>query len=172
MVKPNIDGANKILFYGFLLMFCMLVAFNIIWYNQSHDLYRQIATLKVGNYTEEGRPYDLSYPYVNDLLEQCNHYDSLTFRMECIVEYNHKFKYLSRKDLKPLSVEDLIEEGGDCESWASFYEAIAKHYNYSFTPILVPINDSRYHRFSIIYNDFGYCYVDMLHVECVDYDFS
>jgi len=170
-IKTKVLKNNKILFIGFILMFIMLLTFNIIWYNQSRDLNLKIANLRVGNYTEEVRPYNLSYKYVNDLLYSCDS-DMLSDRIECIVDNNIQFKFITRADSEELSVEDLINEGGDCESWATFYESIASYYNYSFTPVLIKLNDESFHRFTIIYDETGYCYVDMTNVNCVKYLFD
>ncbi len=61
---------------------------------------------------------------------------------------------------------------GIAKAGPHFYESIASYYNYSFTPVLIKLNDESFHRFTIIYDETGYCYVDMTNVNCVKYLFD
>ncbi len=76
------------------------------------------------------------------------------------------FKYKSRPDLEKPTLEELIEEGGDCKNWAELYVGYIDELGFdSSRPIIYTGNETR-HAFAVISDETGYCILDQTSVEC------
>lgn len=127
-----------------------------------------------GNYNKDN-VLDFNYS-LDKRISMCNN-NSIENNINCINQYleNH-FKYVRINDNITLSNEDLLKFGGDCNNWAMLWEYISEKLNYDSKSIMLNVTETdKYyyvHKFIIISNDFGYCKVDQIYINCLMYNFT
>lgn len=63
-------------------------------------------------------------------------------------------------------IETLKEKGGDCYNYAKFYEDIFIEMGMGAKAIYIEGGDMK-HEFTIVFDENGYCVVDMLEIKCM-----
>lgn len=93
----------------------------------------------------------------------------------CLNNFARKnFFYNLTDDDLTLSVQDMIQRGGDCKDYTDFYEKYINYYGYNQTQrveIFVGKEKSYsiYHTFLIASHSSGYCHMDINDLECYQY---
>lgn len=103
----------------------------------------------------------LSEGSLNRTLWLCGN-KSLEETSECLNSLvNEIFKYNSTDDDEVLTLEELIERGGDCKNWAELYVEMAEELNYNATYYRMTIEEGVFaHSFAVIHDKTGYCVLD------------
>ena len=79
----------------------------------------------------------------------------------CINSYVKSiYKYNTTDDSINLSLEELIQKGGDCRDWSNFYETAFNRFGYNTQRVRLHVEDNVYHVFVVASNDEGYVFVD------------
>ena len=83
---------------------------------------------------------------------------------------NSFYKYNLTDDSINLTLEQLKERGGDCNDWAKLYysKAIELGFKAKFVDIIL---NHEGHRYTVMYNEHGYCSLDQIDVHCFPYEF-
>jgi len=84
------------------------------------------------------------------------------------------FYYNVTDDDWDLTIQDMIERGGDCRDWTNFYQDYMEYYGYGNSQrvkIFVEKEGitSYYHVFLIISHSSGYCHMDIKDLQCYKY---
>lgn len=89
-------------------------------------------------------------------------YDELSQTAMCLTLYVNKiFIFRLSDNSQHLTLQELIELGGDCVDYSSFYITALKSYGYEAEPI------STYdHIFVVAYSENEYCVIDMVSIHC------
>lgn len=77
------------------------------------------------------------------------------------------FKYKSRPDKENPTLEDLIEEGGDCKNWAELYVEHIENLGFNSKRPRIKLVNYTGHTFAIISDETGYCILDQESVRCI-----
>lgn len=100
--------------------------------------------------------------------EQCR---NLTMRETayCLNDYVKSiFKYNVTDDSKVLTLEELIEHGGDCLNWANLYVEHIEDLGFNAKRPVFDIGEEYAHTFAIISDETGYCILDQTTVKCFE----
>lgn len=98
--------------------------------------------------------------------EQCINL-SLKETSSCLNDYICSiFKYKSRKDYEKPTLQELIDDGGDCKNWAELYESYALELDFYSEVIIIDTSDESKHAFTIISDETGYCKLDQMNLDC------
>jgi hypothetical protein len=103
---------------------------------------------------------------LNSISDVCGLYDSSKQKVECvllIVQTTKIFSYNLTEGF--VDAELLIDSGGDCKSWTTFYMATFELMNLSTKSITI-----ENHMYLTVYDDTFYCTVDQLNYDCHEYD--
>lgn len=88
----------------------------------------------------------------------------------CLVEITKPiYKYNITDDDTQLTFEALKKGGGDCKDWTEYYLEIAKKLGFYTYAVRIDMNETNDHIFAVISNDEGYCTIDALNYNCVNY---
>jgi len=101
-----------------------------------------------------------------ETIEECENL-SMESTARCLNRYVKKiYKYKPRVDTEDPTLNELIEEGGDCKNWAEFYVSQIRKLGYfAKRPIIITGNDSA-HTFAVISSEEGYCILDQKIIKC------
>jgi len=84
----------------------------------------------------------------------------------CLNDYVREiFKYKIRIDSETPTLEELIEDGGDCKNWAELYVGYIQDLGFDAKRPVIRIGNIS-HTFAIISDDTGYCILDQTGVNC------
>jgi len=84
----------------------------------------------------------------------------------CLNDYVREiFKYKVRPDNEKPTLEELIEDGGDCKNWAELYVGYIQDLGFDAKRPVIRIGNIS-HTFAIISDDTGYCILDQTGVNC------
>jgi len=100
--------------------------------------------------------------------EECN---NLTMKETayCLNDFVRSiFKYKRRPDIENPTLEELIEEGGDCKNWADLYSSYIRDLGFNEEQVRMRVNENSSHVFSIISNEDGYCMLDQEIIKCFE----
>ena len=93
----------------------------------------------------------------------------------CLNDFaRHNFYYNVTDDDWDLTIQDMIERGGDCRDWTNFYEEYMTYYGFDNSQIVRIFVEregaiSYYHVFLIVSHSSGYCHMDIRDLECFQY---
>jgi len=84
------------------------------------------------------------------------------------------FYYNVTDDDWDLTIQDMIERGGDCRDWTNFYQDYMEYYGFDNSQrvkIFVEKEEeiSYYHVFLIVSHSSGYCHMDIKDLQCYQY---
>ncbi len=100
---------------------------------------------------------------------ECNNL-SLEDTTICLRNYVKSFyKYQLQNDSKVMTLEEIKEEGGDCRNWAFLYKSLAEEIGFKAKTFAF-YNEKIGHRFAVIYDDTGYCKIDLLNINCIEFE--
>jgi len=80
------------------------------------------------------------------------------------------YKYNISHIFDKLSIDQLKEDGGVCWHYADYYVEKAKEQGVYAQRITIPTNDTFNHAFAVISNNNGYCLLDQVNIECIEFD--
>lgn len=105
-----------------------------------------------------------------NIINDCEDFTRIDKRLECVQEHINRFyHYKVRADDENITINELIENGGDCANWAYFWNYIATEYNYETEYLHTKIDTKTGHRFLLISNYQGYCIADQIKLTCFIY---
>lgn len=93
----------------------------------------------------------------------------------CLNDFGRKnFHYNITDDEIDLTVQDMMERGGDCRDWTSFYETYMDYYGFDNSQRVRMFVEkegitSYYHVFLIVSHSSGYCHMDIRDLQCYRY---
>ena len=95
---------------------------------------------------------------------------SLIETAHCLNDYvNTIFKFKETDDYKSLTIEELKEEGGDCNDWADLYVSYIEDLNFNAKKVIIDAGKDQ-HAFAIISDETGYCKLDQMSLDCFEFD--
>ena len=82
------------------------------------------------------------------------------------------FKYNITEDDLILSFEEIKEYGGDCRNWAFLYEHLGESLGFNASTIRTEGIKGVLgaHRIAVMWDEFNYCRIDQLSVNCFNYE--
>jgi len=89
----------------------------------------------------------------------------------CLRDFVSTFYNYTIRDDFPKSLENIMENGGDCYDYSLLYEKMAKEIGFYATTKSIWGDDGSGHKFAIIWdrNLTGYCKLDLLFVDCINF---
>lgn len=93
----------------------------------------------------------------------------------CLNDFaRENFHYNVTDDDLDLTIQDMIERGGDCRDWTNFYEKYMAYYGFDNSQRVKIFVDregvsSYYHVFLIVSHSSGYCHMDIQDLQCYQY---
>ena len=86
----------------------------------------------------------------------------------CLNDYVREiFKYKVRPDNEKPTLEELIEDGGDCKNWAELYVGYIEDLGFNAERPVVETGNKTRHTFAIISDETGYCVLDQTGIDCL-----
>jgi len=79
------------------------------------------------------------------------------------------YKYVPTDDLPSVNLEDIKQYGEDCHGYTILYNKLAENFGFKTKKVIVSINKTTAHSFSLIYNEEGYCKLDLRNIDCISY---
>lgn len=79
----------------------------------------------------------------------------------CLREFLSEFYNYTIRGDKNRTIEDLIENGGDCYDYNKMYERLARELGFDSNSFRISVGN-RFHRIAVISDQTGYCVMDML----------
>lgn len=105
-----------------------------------------------------------------ETLEQCNNL-TLIETAHCLNDYICSiYKFKERKDSENPTLQELIEEGGDCKNWAELYIGYAEELNFYAKMVVINTGKGFAHAFAVISDETGYCILDQMNLDCYRLD--
>jgi len=87
----------------------------------------------------------------------------------CLNDYiTSIYKYKIRKDIENPTLEELIEEGGDCEDWTELYMKYIDNLGFDVKGVIIKFGEDRGHTFAVISDGTGYCLLDQMVIDCYE----
>ena len=91
-------------------------------------------------------------------------------KVNCLQEQLEGFyKYNYSNVGKPLNLDELKEQGGVCSHYSEWYVDNLNSLNVSAFTLLFEIDDKNSHEIALAHDDKGYCMIDQLSINCVEY---
>lgn len=93
----------------------------------------------------------------------------------CLNDFaRQNFFYNVTDDSLTLTIQEMMERGGDCKDWTTFYEVQMDHYGFNNSQrvrIFVEEKEEKsyYHVFLIASHSTGYCHMDIRDLQCYSY---
>lgn len=98
--------------------------------------------------------------------EQCNNL-SMRETSHCLNDYiSSIFKYKIRDDSETPTLQELINEGGDCKDWTDLYMKYTDKLNFHSKAIIIDTDNRTTHTFMVLSDETGYCKLDQVHIDC------
>lgn len=89
----------------------------------------------------------------------------------CLEKYIAQYySYHIRNDDPNRSIEDILNNGGDCFDYNNLYVKLASRNGFGAKLLELELTDGSGHVFTVINNDEGYCILDQLIVHCFIYN--
>jgi hypothetical protein len=96
--------------------------------------------------------------------DYCLTYDKDIRRIKCVNNYVYSSdKFIYNKTNNVILADELIENGGDCKSWATFYKAVFTYMGYDSNFVY-----SEKHVYVNVFNEDFYCNVDQQITDCYE----
>ena len=95
---------------------------------------------------------------------------SLADTANCLVTYTKPiYKYRKNPDINRLSYDELVDQGGDCSDWSSYYAVLAEAMGYYVYTPTMRVNKTNWHQVAIMSGDEGFCLIDQVNYQCWRY---
>ncbi len=103
-----------------------------------------------------------------DLIEKKCANKELEQTVECLVgEVKKIYQYTITDDANPLTINELIENGGDCKDWADLYVEMGENLGVQAKLVSIKIIPGVMgHRFAVFSADGIYCTIDQRSYDC------
>ena len=136
---------------------------------EEFDIYNHI------KFVNDAGTENIEQTNITNIINNCATLSRIDMKLICVRQQLQPFyQYKIRNDKKDVSYKILLEEGGDCRNWAQLWNYIAIELGLNKQDIRIITNTSAKnrasHRFSLYYNEQGYCLVDQMLVKCTIYN--
>lgn len=96
---------------------------------------------------------------------------SMTETAHCLNDYVCSiYKYKNRDDSETPTLQELINEGGDCKDWADLYMKYSDDLGFYSEMIIIKTRYKEAHAFMILSDETGYCKLDQMSLDCFLFD--
>ena len=80
---------------------------------------------------------------------------------ECLINLTSSFyKYKDTPDSKKVTIDELMQDGGDCAVWSKFYAESGKLLGYNTKIVTLKMSGNIYHQYAVLSDRTGYCIMD------------
>jgi len=147
---------------------------NIIRYSKVFLFFGVLILSMISVYNLDLREDELSIMLESEDYFDGPYCDNLTFQETaiCLNEFARKnFHYNITDDSLTLTIQEMMERGGDCRDWTNFYKTNMAQYGFNNSQIVRMFVEeeedvSIYHVYLNIGHSTGYCNMDIKDLEC------
>ena len=147
--------------YATLILFLVACSFSLGWVSHINYL----------NFSENANNIfsDVSKDEIDlDLISQrCEVNASLPERVKCMNDFVSRIYKYKIRFTGDVEFTDLVENGGDCGTWANFYLSLAEILDIPYyEKIIIFTSEDSSHAFTVVSDTTGYCILDQTHYWC------